>query len=87
MNAKEMFEGLGFYLGDSAQNRILYVKSKSMFGYDVRIVFFHNEYDAHKSHYRISSKLLWKLHRIWFKENVELHLAIHQQMKELGWLE
>lgn len=68
MNAKEMFEKLGYKLA----NRQSHLCYENEFGYVVTF------WD--KEEYVCISSAICAL-------RVELHLAIHQQMIELGWIE
>ena len=74
MTAKEMFESLGFKDTNSDESEINYVIKKGMCVGYIRFFVMQREY------------------RVWIPSKydfipVEWHKAIHQQMKELGWLD
>jgi hypothetical protein len=88
MKAKEMFEALGYYFTEDKDK--LYEKAEynqvGLFGYlkdnkfgkEDGVVFFDDKkytYEEYEKSYVVGSSI-----------NFKLHQAIHQQMKELGWI-
>ena len=82
MTAKEMFEALGWELVDSPEDYrdeiIYYTKTQGSAVYDLDF------YLDDKTYYSYG---IVKGHEIGYPLNTQEHLAITQQMKELGWIE
>ena len=80
MTAKEMFEKLGYIRQYKTDGCICY--RKSLINGAVRDVVF---YDLKKQYFAI--ELFDKGTAVQIFITIELHLAITQQIKELGWIE
>lgn len=88
MNAREMFEEQGFDIKKSYDERMVTYICIQLIG-------------DYENHYGITFNLESKSYHIWYygfnkgqsyhnsnlSINAKLHKAIHQQMKELGWLD
>lgn len=79
MVAKEMFEELGFKDTNSDESKINYVIDKNIHGY-VRFYLMDRLYSVWTSD--VCNKYI-----AYAPVPIEWHKAIHQQMKELGWLD
>jgi hypothetical protein len=71
MTAQEMFESLGYEIFDDDDYRLSYVLTHN------NNLYFVNFYKNHRT-YNID---------VCYVIDIKLHKAIHQQMKELGWIE
>jgi len=82
MTAKEMFEALGWELGilkeDDRDDILYYQKNEGSAEYDLDFFFEDKTYCAYG---------FVKGYNIRYMLNAQEHLAITQQMKELGWLD
>jgi len=74
MNAKEMFDKLGYKVEREDEKYIAYVKN------DILVVF--NK--ERKTHYSYED---YHDNKLVVFNTISTHQAIHQQMKELGWIE
>ena len=80
MGAKEMFEQLGFKDTNSDEAILNYVISNGKIQGHIRFFIFDREYSVWTSD-------VCNRYTRYAPVPVEWHKAIHQQMKELGWLD
>lgn len=79
MNAKEMFEELGYkFLNEGKINRISFMKFEDFSSLSVDFYLDDKDYSVYKD-------TINHLYRGYV--DIKLHQAITQQMKELGWIE
>jgi hypothetical protein len=79
MNAKEMFEELEWLLSYKSNNETLYyIKKVNEAVYELNFYLEDKTYDVYG---------FVKGHDITYQLNAQEHLAITQQLKELGWLD
>ena len=80
MTAKEMFEKLGFELAKDFDFNYIYTGNERKD--DLRLVYFDLNYKTYSTHATDEFG-----DTVYMGVTPELHLAITQQMKELGWIE
>ena len=78
MTAQDMFEALGWKLGERKDEYLYYQKKQGNAEYDLDF------YLDDKTYYAYGYMGDYKIR---YMINAQEHLAITQQMKELGWIE